>query len=54
MQEGSFRVASTFYEKTDKKGCVKGKAIDKPFPYTLSTKPGFYKVQELYYGLGRC
>ncbi|KAM7531299.1 hypothetical protein LguiB_034709 [Lonicera macranthoides] len=53
MQEGSFRVASTFYEKTDKKGRVRGKATDKPFFTRLSTKPGFYRVRELYYGLGR-
>ncbi|KAM7486544.1 hypothetical protein LguiA_002553 [Lonicera macranthoides] len=52
MQEGSFRVASTFYEKTDKKGRVRGKATDKPFFTRLSTKPGFYRVRELYYGLG--
>ncbi|KAM7476745.1 hypothetical protein LguiB_023988 [Lonicera macranthoides] len=44
MQEGSFRVASTFYEKTDKKGRVRGKATDKPFFTRLSTKPGFYRV----------
>ncbi|KAM7527399.1 hypothetical protein LguiB_030809 [Lonicera macranthoides] len=52
MQEGSFRVASTFYEKTDKKGRVRRKATDKPFFTRLSTKPGFYRVRELYYGLG--
>ncbi|KAM7472504.1 hypothetical protein LguiA_010687 [Lonicera macranthoides] len=44
MQEGSFRVASTFYEKTDKKGRVRGKATDKPFFTRLSTKPGFYRI----------
>ena len=30
-----FRVASTFYEKTDKRWCEKEKAKDKPFLYTF-------------------
>ncbi|KAM7503073.1 hypothetical protein LguiB_001977 [Lonicera macranthoides] len=51
---GSFRVASTFYEKTDKKGRVRGKATDKPFFTRSSAKPGLYRVRKLYYGLGRC
>ncbi|KAM7464937.1 hypothetical protein LguiB_012499 [Lonicera macranthoides] len=35
-------------------GCVRGKAIDKPFFTRLSAKPGFYRVRKLYYSLGRC
>ncbi|KAM7465039.1 hypothetical protein LguiB_012601 [Lonicera macranthoides] len=43
-----------FTRKRTKRGRVRGKATDKPSFTRLSTKPGFYRVRELYYGLGRC